>query len=49
MHEREMEERGKTSGKILKLPLSGTGMPVLLVLIAIAVAFLAVAPVIGLQ
>ena len=42
-----MEERGKTSGKILKLPMSEAGMSVLLVLIAIAVAFLAVAPVIA--
>jgi len=42
-----MEERGKNSGRILKLPLSGTGMPVLLVLIAIAAAFLTVAPVIA--
>ena len=40
-----MEERGKNSGKILKLPMSGAGMPVLLVLIAITVAFLTVAPV----
>jgi hypothetical protein len=40
-----MEERGKNSGRILKLPLSGTGMPVLLVLIAIAAAFLTVTPV----
>jgi len=43
----EMEERGKNSGKILKLPMSGTGMSVLLVLIAIAVAFLTVTPVIA--
>jgi hypothetical protein len=42
-----MEERGKNSGNILKLPMSGTGMSVLLVLIAIAVAFLTVAPVIA--
>jgi hypothetical protein len=40
-----MEERGKNSGKILKLPMSGTGMSVLLVLIAIAATFLTVAPV----
>ena len=40
-----MEERGKNSGEILKLPMSGTGMSVLLVLIAITVAFLTVAPV----
>ena len=44
-----MEERGKNSGRILKLPLSGTGMPVLLVLIAITVAFLTVAPVMAQQ
>jgi hypothetical protein len=42
-----MEERGKNSGKILKLPMSGTGMSVLLVLIAIAATFLTVAPVIA--
>ena len=40
-----MEEKGKNSGKILKLPMSGAGISVLLVLIAIAVAFLTVAPV----
>ena len=40
-----MEKRGKNSGKILKLPMSGTGMSVLLVLIAIAATFLTVAPV----
>jgi PGF-CTERM protein len=44
-----MEERGKNSGKILKLPMSGAGMSVLLVLIAIAVAFLTVTPVIAQQ
>ena len=42
-----MEERGKNSGKILKLPMSGAGMSVLLVLIAIAATFLTVAPVIA--
>ncbi len=44
-----MEERGKNSGRILKLPLSGTGISVLLVLIAITVAFLSVAPVMAQQ
>ena len=44
-----MEEKRKNSGKILKLPMSGTGMPVLLVLIAITVAFLTVTPVIAQQ
>jgi cell division septation protein DedD len=48
-HEKVMEERGKNSGRILKLPLSGTGMPVLLVLIAITVAFLTVTPVMAQQ
>jgi len=42
-----MEERGKNSGNILKLPMFGTGMSVLLVLVAIAVAFLTVTPVIA--
>ncbi|RJS80776.1 hypothetical protein CW713_07195 [Methanophagales archaeon] len=42
-----MEERGKSSGRITKLPMTGTGMTVLLVLIVIAIAFasLAVTPV----
>jgi hypothetical protein len=44
-----MEEKGKNSGKILKLPMSGAGMSVLLVLIAITVAFLTVAPVMAQQ
>jgi hypothetical protein len=44
-----MEEKGKNSCKILKLPLSGASMPVLLVLIAITVAFLTVAPVMAQQ
>ena len=42
-----MEERGKNSGKILKLPMSGAGMSILLVLIVIAATFLTVAPVIA--
>ena len=42
-----MEKKGKNSRKILKLPMSGTSMSVLLVLIAIAVAFLTVTPVIA--
>ena len=44
-----MEERGKNSGNILKLPMSGAGISVLLVLILIAIAatFLTVAPVIA--
>jgi len=44
-----MEEKGKNSGKILKLPMSGTSMSVLLVLILIAIAatFLTVTPVIA--
>ena len=42
-----MEERGKNSRKILKLSMSGTGMSVLLVLIAIAATFLTVTPVIA--
>ena len=44
-----MEERGKNSGKILKLPMSGAGISVLLVLILIAIAatFLTVTPVIA--
>ena len=40
-----MEEKGKNSGRILKLPIAGTGMSVLLVLIAIAATFLTVTPV----
>ena len=40
-----MEERGKSSGRITKLSMTGTGMPVLLVSMAIAFAFLAVTPV----
>ncbi|HID20556.1 MAG TPA: hypothetical protein EYP28_06445 [Methanophagales archaeon] len=40
-----MEEKGKSNRRFLKLPMSGTGMSILLVLIAIAVAFLSVAPV----
>ena len=40
-----MEEKGKSNRRILKLPMSGTGMSVLLVLIAIAVASLVVTPV----
>jgi hypothetical protein len=40
-----MEEKGKNSGNILKLPMSRAGISVLLVLIAIAAAFLTVAPV----
>ena len=46
-YERVMEERGKNSGNILMLPMSGTGMSILLVLVAIAVAFLTVTPVIA--
>ncbi|MCK4735310.1 MAG: hypothetical protein KAT65_22850, partial [Methanophagales archaeon] len=42
-----MEEKGKNSGRISKLPMAGTGMSVLLVSIAIAFAFLAVTPVIA--
>ena len=44
-----MEERGKSSGRITKLSVTRAGMSVLLVLIAIALAFLAVAPVIAQQ
>ena len=40
-----MEERGKSNGRISKLPMTGTGISVLLVSIAIAVTFLAVTPV----
>jgi hypothetical protein len=48
-HEREMEEKGKNSGKILKLSMPGMGISVLLVLILIAIAatFLTVTPVIA--
>ena len=40
-----MEERGKSSGRITKLSMTGTGMSVLLVSIAIVLTFLAVTPV----
>jgi hypothetical protein len=40
-----MEERGKSNGRISKLPMTGTGVSVLLVSIAIAVTFLTVTPV----
>ena len=40
-----MEERGKNRWRILKLSMSGAGISVLLVLIAIAATFLTVAPV----
>ena len=44
-----MEERGKSNKRISKLAMTGTGMTVLLVSIAIAVTFLAVTPVIAQQ
>jgi hypothetical protein len=40
-----MEEKGKSNRRFLKLPMSGTGMSVLLVLIAIAATFLTLTPV----
>ena len=42
-----MEERGKNSRRVLKLPMSGAAISVLLVLIAITATFLTVAPVIA--
>jgi hypothetical protein len=40
-----MEERGKNSWRILKLPMIGTGMSVLLFAIVIAVTLLTLTPV----